>query len=174
VRFVYWISEVGLQRRNTTASRRVLRLIAAFKFLKAAVSVAGGIGALRLLSPDRSARTQTWLEQLVLERGHHLAARLAERALYVLDLAGPNAQGKVAVGAFLLATLFIVEGVGLALARRWAEYLTAAVMTSFLPVEAAALWHRWTLMRAGTIALNAAIVVYLLVQIRAGRGSHRG
>src|SRR5258706_7194534 len=156
-----------------TSSRRVLRLIAAFKFVKAAVLVAGGIGALRLLSPDRAASVQDWLEGLVLERGDHVAAAVAERALALLDLAGPNGLSKLAVGAFLFATLFVVEGVGLALARRWAEYLTVAVTTSFLPVEAVALWRRWTLPRAGTIVVNVAVVAYLLAQIWVRRGSRR-
>jgi len=151
-----------------------LRLIAAFKFVKAAAFIAGGVGALRLLSPDRAVWTQTWLEELVLEREHHLAALVAERALALMDLAGPKGLSEVAIGAFLFAALFIVEGVGLALARRWAEYLTVSVTTSFLPVEAVALWHRWTLLRAGTIVLNLAIVVYLLAEIRAQRASRRG
>ncbi len=152
----------------------MLRLIAAFKFLKAAAFIAGGIGALRLLSPERAAWTQAWLEELVLERDRHVAAMLAERALALLDLAGPKAWSEVAIGAFLFAALFIVQGVGLALARRWAEWLTVSVTTSFLPVEAVALWHRWTLLRAGTMVLNLAIVVYLLAEIRAQRASHRG
>jgi uncharacterized membrane protein (DUF2068 family) len=161
-------------RSSATASRRVLRLIAAFKFVKAAAFIAGGIAALRLLSPARAAWTQAWLEELVLEREHHLAAMLAERALALLDLARPRALSEVAVGAFLFAALFIVQGVGLALARRWAEYLTVAVTTSFLPVEAVALWHRWTLLRAGTIVVNVAIVAYLLAEIRAQRASRPG
>jgi uncharacterized membrane protein (DUF2068 family) len=151
-----------------------LRLIAAFKFLKAAAFVAGGIGALRLLSPDRAAWTQAWLEDLVLESDRRVVVMLADRALAILDLAGSKGLSEVAIGAFLFATLFIVEGVGLALARRWAEYLTVAVTTSFLPIEAVALWHRWTLLRAGTTVVNLAIVVYLLAEIRARRAPRRG
>lgn len=151
---------------SPTAARRVLRLIAAFKFVKAAVLIAGGIGALRLLSPERAASVQVWLEGLVLERGNHVAAKAAESALALLDLAVPNTLSRLAVGAFLFATVFVIEGVGLALARRWAEYLTVVVTMSFLPVEVVALWHRWTLLRAGTVVLNVAIVVYLVVQLR--------
>ena len=132
-----------------------------------------GIGALKLLSSDRAVAVQDWLEGLVLERGHHVVSMVADRALALLNLAGRKEFSNLAIGAFLYATLFVVEGVGLVLARRWAEYLTAAVTTSFLPVEAVALWHRWTVLRAGTIVLNVAVVVYLLAQLWTQRGLHR-
>ncbi len=160
-------------RSPATASRRILRLIAAFKFVKAAVLIVVGIGALKLLSSDRAVAVQDWLEGLVLERGHHVVSMVADRALALLNLAGRKEFSNLAIGAFLYATLFVVEGVGLVLARRWAEYLTAAVTTSFLPVEAVALWHRWTVLRAGTIVLNVAVVVYLLAQLWTQRGLHR-
>ena len=44
-----------------------------------------------------------------------------------------------------------------------------AVTISFLPIEAVALWYRWTLPRVGTIVLNGAVVVYLLILLKAGR-----
>jgi uncharacterized membrane protein (DUF2068 family) len=156
-------------RSPSTASRRILRLIAAFKFFKAGVLIAGGIGALRLLSPERVASVQGWLEGLVLERGHHVVAVAADRALALLHLAGRKEFSNLAIGAFFLAALYVVEGIGLALARRWAEYLTVAVTISFLPIEAVALWHRFTPMRAGTILVNLVVVAYLLGQLTAQR-----
>jgi uncharacterized membrane protein (DUF2068 family) len=157
------------RRSSGTASRRVLLLIAAFKLLKAVVLLAGGIGALNLLNPDRAASVQGWLEGLALDRVHHMAAAAAGRALALLDLAGPDAIHRLAAGAFLLSAVFAVEGVGLAFARRWAEYLTVAVTISFLPLEAVALWHRWTAARAGTAMLNLAVVIFLVARIAAVR-----
>jgi uncharacterized membrane protein (DUF2068 family) len=162
------------RRRNWTNVSRpytILRLIAAFKFVKAAVLVAGGIGALNLLRPDRAASVQDWLEGLALDRGHHMAAMVAGRALALLDLASPDEIHRLAAGAFLFATVFTIEGVGLTFARRWAEYLTIAVTISFLPFEAVALWHRWTVPRAATTVLNLAVVAYLLARISGARGS---
>ena len=156
-------------RSSAPGSRRVLWLIAAFKFVKAAVLIAGGIGALKLLSPAWAADAQDWLEELVLEPGHHVATVAAEHALALLGVAGPDDLRRLAAGAFAFATLFVIEGVGLARARRWAEYLTVAVTTSYLPFEAVGLWHRSTLLRAGTVVLNVAVVGYLLVQLRASR-----
>jgi uncharacterized membrane protein (DUF2068 family) len=152
-----------------TPRHRGLQIIAVFKFVKAAVLIAGGLAALGLLGPGRSAWVHHWLEGLALSPGRHLAARLAERALELLGAVGPHRRHALAVGAFLYAIVFLVEGVGLARARRWAEYLTVAVTISFLPIEAVALWYRWTLPRVGTIVLNGAVVVYLLILLKAGR-----
>ncbi len=149
---------------------RGLQLIAVFKFVKAAVLIAGGLGALGLWAPGRSAWVHHWLEGLSLNPGRHLVARLAGRALALLGSVGPHGLRLLAVGAFLYAAVFLVEGIGLARARRWAEYLTLAVTTSFLPIEVVALWHRWTLPRLGTIVLNIAVIVYLLIQLRTDRG----
>src|SRR5882672_9946148 len=110
-----------MPRPDARRALRMLRVIAVFKLLKAAVLFAGGIGALKLLSPDRAASVQGWLEGLALDRGHHLAALAAGRALALMDLAGPDEIHKLAAGAFLFAAVFAVEGAGLALARRWAE-----------------------------------------------------
>ncbi len=155
------------------ASRRVLRLIAAFKFGKAAVLLAAGVGALKLLRADRAAMVQSWLVGLSLERDRHIAAIAAERALALFDLAGPTGFSKLAAGAFLFATVFLVEGVGLALAKRWAEYLTVAATSLFLPVEAVAVWHHWTPLRGATLAVNLVAVVYLVARIGTQRGSDR-
>ena len=137
--------------------------------MKAAVLIAGGLAALGFWGRGRSIWVHHWLEGLALSPGHHLAAKLAGRVLELLGAVGPHRRHAVAVGAFLYAIVFLVEGVGLARARRWAEYLTVAVTISFLPIEAVALWYRWTLPRVGTIALNGAVVVYLLMLLESGR-----
>jgi uncharacterized membrane protein (DUF2068 family) len=153
---------------TTRVGRRPLglELIAAFKFVKAAALFAAGCVALKLVNPERAGWVQGWLEGLSLDQGHRLVAVLAGHALGMMDLGGPQRFSHFAAGAFLLACLFVVEGVGLALARRWAEYMTVAVTTSFLPIEVASSWHRWSLPRAGTVVLNLGVVVYLIVQIR--------
>jgi uncharacterized membrane protein (DUF2068 family) len=153
---------------------RGLQLIAAFKFVKAAVLIAGGCAAVGLWGPGRSAWVHHWLQGLALDHGHRLAATVAGRALTLLGSAGPHRRHALAAGAFLYAAVFIVEGVGLALARRWAVYLTLAVTISFLPIEAVALWYRWTLPRVATIVLNGGVVVYLLTQLRTGPGPRQG
>jgi len=76
-----------MKTSDAAAPRPVgLRLIAAFKFIKASVLFAAGFGALKLLSPERSAWVQDWLAGFVLDQGHRLAALLAGRALALARL----------------------------------------------------------------------------------------
>jgi uncharacterized membrane protein (DUF2068 family) len=68
--------------------------------------------------------------------------------------------------AFLYATLFIVEGVGLWMARRWAEYLTIIATSSFVPFEVYELFRHVTWPRTVTLVINLLVVAYLVVKVR--------
>ena len=131
--------------------------------------VAAGLAALGLLSPVRIALTEAWLERLALSPGHRLIAALAGRAEALLSAAGSRRLLGLAIGAFLYGSLFVVEGVGLARAKRWAEYLTVITTSSYLPIEGLALWHHPTPAPAGTMVLNTAVVTYLVLRLRAER-----
>ena len=151
-----------------------LKLIAAFKFVKAASLVAAALGAMGLLRPRNARWAEAALEHLALSRGHRLASSLAARALPFLEHSSRRRIEEVAIGALLYAAVFAVEGTGLALGKRWAEYLTVAVTISFLPFESVALARHATAPRAVTLVLNVAVVVYLVWQLRAGRAGARG
>ena len=56
------------------------------------------------------------------------------------------------------------EAVGLAARRPWAEWLTILVTASFLPFEIHELVTKPTPVKAGTLVINAAILVYLVVR----------
>ena len=57
---------------------------------------------------------------------HRLVGRLAGRAFELMELTTSQQFGRFGAGAFLFAALYVVQGVGLAQARRWAEFLTVA------------------------------------------------
>ncbi len=59
------------------------------------------------------------------------------------------------------AAVFVVEGVGLVRQRRWAEWLTVVVTTSFIPFEVYELARRTTPARVVALLLNVAIAAYL-------------
>jgi uncharacterized membrane protein (DUF2068 family) len=58
--------------------------------------------------------------------------------------------------------LELVEAVGLWHERRWAEYLTAVAIAGLLPFEIVELTRRITVFRLGALAINLAILVWLL------------
>jgi uncharacterized membrane protein (DUF2068 family) len=71
-----------------------------------------------------------------------------------LTLVGGAALGYAAVEG--------LEAVGLWFQKRWAEYLTFIVTTSFIPLEVYELTHKFTPFKVFALIVNAAIVVYLL------------
>jgi uncharacterized membrane protein (DUF2068 family) len=72
------------------------------------------------------------------------------------------------VGAVFLVYALVegVEAFGLWYAKRWAEYLTFVVTASLLPLEVYELAHRVSVLKIITIAINLAVVVYLLLAKR--------
>lgn len=64
------------------------------------------------------------------------------------------------------ALIELVEGVGLWLLKRWAEYFTVVATAAFLPLEVYELTDKITWLRIGALALNVAAVVYLLLTKR--------
>lgn len=143
----------------------MLRLIAILKFGKAALLLAVGLGALRLLNPEVAARAQGWAAALAASSDRQVVQHLLARAVS-LEPARLQALG---VGAFLYAGLFATEGVGLWRGQRWAEYLTIIATASFIPFEGFELAQRATVLRGGALLLNIAVVAYLAAQVRRDR-----
>ena len=147
-----------------------LEVIAAFKFVQAALIFATGLGILGLLDPAWAAATSRWLGQLALDAEHRLIGAWAAQALPYVHGVAPRRLVTIALGVFLYALVILVEGVGLWRCRRWAEYLTIIVTASFLPVEMFAIWHRLTMVRVLVFLFNALVIVFLVWQLRATRG----
>jgi uncharacterized membrane protein (DUF2068 family) len=95
------------------------------------------------LSQDRGVITQV-LAWLVDELGHLL----------------PHVT-VVALAVVLYAALEATEGVGLAMRRRWAEYLTVLATGVLIPFELTEVVARPTVFRVGALLVNVAVVVYL-------------
>ena len=68
---------------------------------------------------------------------------------------------ELSLGTFVYAAVFLTEGGGLLLRKRWAEYLTTIVTASFVPFEGYELVHAPSILKAAGLALNLAIVGYL-------------
>ena len=80
--------------------------------------------------------------------------------------AGRGAIVLVAVGLLVYGLVEGVEGVGLWLAKRWAEYLTVVATAVFIPYEVYELTKAVTVTKALAFAINVAAVVYLIVAKR--------
>jgi uncharacterized membrane protein (DUF2068 family) len=141
----------------------VIRLITLERFLKATVLVAG---SLALIFLDRhSGAHQVILNiqsEYNLDAGRGLWHRLVGS---VLDRAAGVPDGHVlalAVAGLLYGGLEALEGFGLLLRRRWAEYLVLVATVAFIPVEIEELATRPSVFKLVALVANVLIVAYLI------------
>ena len=143
----------------------VVKLIVVERFVKSAVLA---LFATSLLTVGRQGYLQTWAvqaqEQLNLAAGHGLIARLLQSVFgYFARLPHWTVR---AVAALLYAALETTEGLGLAMRRRWADYLTVLATGVLIPWEVIEVFRKVTVLRVGALAVNVAIVVYLAYRKR--------
>src|SRR5579862_5292536 len=109
-----------------TSHDRLLRAIALFKFFKCATLIALGVGAFRLLHKDVGGLVEHWAEALRLDPG----SRWVDLAIAKASRARPAQIKALGLGSFLYAALFLAEGTGLWLEKRWGEWLTIIITGS--------------------------------------------
>lgn len=144
---------------------RGLLLIAAFKLIKGLGLLALGIGALKLLHKDVAAEIAQWLDALRVDPHNRCIQMLLEK----LGVVDDRKLKALSVGTFFYSALFLTEGVGLALRKRWAEYLTIISTASLLPLEVYEIAKRADAARLVVLLANIAIVVYLVIEVRRTR-----
>jgi uncharacterized membrane protein (DUF2068 family) len=147
---------------------RLLRLIAIFKFLKAAFLIALGVGLFKLLHKDIGDVLMRWSEALRLNPGSHFVNVALEKAAHLR----PEQVKKLGLGSFLYAGLFLAEGTGLWLRKRWGEWLTVTITSSLVPVEVYEIYRHFSDAKVVVLALNVAIVLYLIYHMNTA-GSQR-
>jgi len=143
----------------------VMRGIAAFKFVKAALFVLLALGAFELLRPALMAQVQDWVATLAATYDNALTRRIVAVLQRITGLSVKHLR-LVGIVALVYAVLFVTEGVGLWRRQKWAEFLTVIATASLVPFEAYEVSQRLTLPRVGALAINLVIVAYLIVQIR--------
>ena len=141
---------------------RTLWVIGGFKLAKGFMLVAVGVGALHMLHKDVADVVAGWFEHVHVDPDNRYADRVLTRLLSVDD----RKLKAISLGTFGYAALLLTEGIGLLLRQRWAEYFTVIVTGSFIPLELYELSRHVTLTRLIVIAINLAIVGYLIVLLR--------
>jgi uncharacterized membrane protein (DUF2068 family) len=145
-----------------TSNTKLLRLIAVFKLLKASLLILVGAGVLRLMHANIGGVLEHWVVRLGLDPGNHYI----EHALAKAANLSPRRIRELGVVSFVYAALFMTEGIGLWLLKRWAEWFTVILTASLLPLEVYELYRHPTIAKILILMLNFAIVGYLAWRIR--------
>ncbi|MGA8621157.1 MAG: DUF2127 domain-containing protein [Candidatus Sulfotelmatobacter sp.] len=145
-----------------SSSSRLIRLIALFKLVKAALLIAAGMGARKLLHKDIANMLNHWVATLGIDPGN----QYVDRALRKASNLSPAKIRNLAVGSFIYAGLFLTEGIGLWMMKRWAEWFTVIITGSLIPIEVYAISRDPTPIKVLLLIINIAVVGYLLYRIR--------
>lgn len=152
-------------------SGSALVLIGVFKLIKASLLVLLAMGALELRHQG-----DTITPILEIARAVHIDpdARLVRWLVQQFAALSPHRLALISVGTFLYAGLFVLEGVGLVLRKRWGEIVTIVITGSFIPLEIYEAVRHLSPIKLGLLVVNVAIVAYLIVRLRGeGRVTHR-
>jgi uncharacterized membrane protein (DUF2068 family) len=141
---------------------RGLLLVAAYKLIKGIALLAVAIGALKLLHKDVAAEVAQWIDILRVDPHNHYIQKLLEK----LGMVDDKKLKALSIGTFFYSALFLTEGIGLALRKRWAEYLTIVSTASLLPLEVYEIVRHVDFARIVVLLANIAIVVYLVIEVR--------
>ena len=145
-----------------STDNRLIRLIAVFKLLKAALLIAVGMSALHLVHKDVASVAEHLVTMFGLDPGNHYVGRALQK---VSDLT-PNKIKGLGVVSFIYAGLFLTEGIGLWLVKRWGEWFSVIITSSLIPVEVYEIFRHPSAIKGLVLIINIAVVGYLLYRIR--------
>jgi uncharacterized membrane protein (DUF2068 family) len=157
-----------LVRTKTGKRDKWLTLIGVLKVIKAVLLLALAIGAIRLIFGDAAENLENWVRRLNVDIKNPVLQAFPAK----IDSMTPRKLSVVSIGAFVYAALFLTEGLGLLLQKRWAEYFTLIITASFLPFEIYELVAKgFSAFKLVLLLANVAVVIYLIWRLKHERKS---
>ena len=151
-----------MQKKNWKRDKWVV-LIGVAKVFKAALLIVLGIGAVRLIHGGIGEEVERWSRRLNVDAWNPWFQTFPEKVKAV----SPHKMSMMCAGAFVYAGLFLTEGTGLLLRKRWGEWVTIVITSSFLPIEIYELVvKKFSVFKVLLLIANVAVVVYLIWRVR--------
>ena len=177
--------------RRSTGNRGVF-LIAVFDLIKAVLFLLAAVGVFHLVNRNTHVELTRLLHVFRLNDDHAIVRHLLVKANVITD---PDKRILSEV-LFLYVVLYAVEGIGLLLRKRWAEYFAVATTVIPLPFEVRTLFHHAThpllgnplppdqaaplilhsqvfVLKCAALIINVGIVWYLVYHLRRGAKPRR-
>jgi uncharacterized membrane protein (DUF2068 family) len=151
-----------MKKAEQTPRDRIIWLIAALKTFKGVLLLAVAIGLLKLVHRDVADFVVQCIKALHVDPEN----RYVQTVLVKASIANARQLQALSIGSFLYAGLLLIEGTGLFLQQRWAKYFSVIITASFLPLEVWELMKKFSPTKIVVLAVNIAIVLYLVVKLR--------
>lgn len=136
---------------------RVIFVIALFKLVKAVLLAIVAVGTLSLVNRDIAEEIGRWVAVVHVDPDNRYIQKLITK-LTTLD---PGKLEAIGAGTFIYAVIFTIEGIGLLMKKRWAEYLTVVTTAILIPLEIYEILIHMKIPRIVLLIVNTAIVWYL-------------
>lgn len=159
----------SLEQGRSGSGDKLLWLIVLFKLLHVLMLLAVGLGALHLLNRDMSEFADQLVDLFRVDPDNRHIHGLLEK----LQLVNAKQLKELSIGSFVYAAITLTEGAGLAFRKRWAEYFTIVITGSFLPLEIYEIIRHTTAMKFLLLAVNLAILGYLIARVRRPREANQ-
>jgi len=142
-----------------------LLAIGLLKLFEAVFFFLVGAGAIHFIHRDLGDAAMRLAERLRMD----LDGRVMTWVLDHLDDVTAHRLKQIGIATFFYAGLRVTEGVGLVMAKVWAEYLTVGVTASFLPWELYEIVRRPDWVRVCLLLVNLLVLAYLVWLLRRNR-----
>jgi uncharacterized membrane protein (DUF2068 family) len=149
---------------------RGLLLVGLFKLSKAIFFTAVGAGALDLMNKNINDVVLSVIDALRIDPERRFVGILMEH----VGLIQPHDLRRAGILSFLYAMVCVVEGTGLMLEKRWAEYFTVILTASALPWESYELIEKFSPYKVALLVINLAVLLYLLWILKKRREEEGG
>ena len=136
-------------------------IIAVLKLVKGVVLLAVGLGAVSLIHKDATEVFRHWAHVFQVDTD----SKFVQYWLVEIGLVQQRDLGLVVTTSLLYSALLLTEGIGLFMEKVWAEYLTAVITASFIPIEVYALVRHTNIWRVLLLVANALAVAYLVFRL---------
>jgi len=140
----------------------VLRTIAIYKIVKVVLLLALAYGEVRLRDASLAAKLLVWASA----RPNGLEHDVVTYMLQWFSGLSTSRIHALRIVTLSYAAVFTVEGIGLWMQKRWAEWLTTIITASLIPLEIWELIFRPNIGKAAVLLANIAIVAYLVWHVR--------
>jgi len=153
---------IAIPKMPHYAGDRGLKWIGGIKLLQAAVLLIVATGILSNLHSDLQATVTRWAHRLHFDQDNHYFSLLLEK----LGLVTQQQLQQLTWLTFIYSAVFLAEGIGLMMKKRWAEYLTIVVTGSLIPLEISETLRHFGPIKAALLVFNVGIVWYLIRLLR--------
>jgi len=143
----------------------VLRTIALYKLVKVMLLLGVAYGELRLRDASLAAKLLSWAQA----RPYGLEHRIVGQLLEWFSGLSVSRIHALRIVTLAYAAVFAVEGIGLWMEKRWAEWLTTIITASLIPLEAWEIFLRPTIGKIFPMSEAAEAVRFLIEDRPFGR-----